>query len=104
MEKRKGCERKYGKGISKKRSKSARVASESVGEKKIETVFPQSARLYLQSAREICSKKTRRSCVFIYNIYKNLCIICFSSGDCLFPKGERVREIPKEEEEEISPT
>ena len=40
VEKRKGCERKYGKGISKKRSKSARVASESVGEKKIETVFP----------------------------------------------------------------
>jgi hypothetical protein len=34
------AERKYGKGISKKRSKSARVASESVGEKKIETVFP----------------------------------------------------------------
>tara|TARA_Y100000746_G_scaffold123947_1_gene106081 strand:- start:68 stop:484 length:417 start_codon:yes stop_codon:yes gene_type:complete len=40
VEKRKGGERKYGKGISKKRSKSARVASESVGEKKIETVFP----------------------------------------------------------------
>jgi hypothetical protein len=40
VEKRKGCERKYGKGISEKRSKSARVASESVGEKKIETVFP----------------------------------------------------------------
>jgi len=70
VEKRKGCERKYGKGISKKRSKSARVASESVGEKKIETVFPQSARLHLQSASEICSKKARRSCVFIYNIQK----------------------------------
>ena len=58
------------KASQKKRSKSARVASESVGEKKIETVFPQSARLYLQSASEICSKKARRSCVFIYNIQK----------------------------------
>ena len=74
MEKRKGCERKYGKVISKKIQICA-GASESVGEKKIETVFPQNARLYPQSAREICAKKTRRSCVFIYNIYKNLCII-----------------------------
>jgi hypothetical protein len=33
--------------------------------------------MYLLYASEICSKKARRSCVFIYNIYKNLCIICF---------------------------
>ena len=76
MEKRKGCERKYGKGISKKRSKSARVASESVGEKKIETVFPQSARLYLRCERDLLEEDAEIVC-FHMHIDKNLCIICF---------------------------
>lgn len=75
MEKRKGCERKYGKVISKKIQICA-GASESVGEKKIETVFPQSARLYLRCERDLLEEDAEIVCFHIH-IDKNLCIICF---------------------------